>query len=185
MRYAADKASYWAGRLDALLLELGGSGNEKVRDAYGASLAQTRDALHVLRLAARKGWEAARAALPVPFPRLKPLRGGDALAEGVKAAREACRKSCGELETLLAGDSATLLGELRGLYPAMEALLSLAMALDAAFAAEKRRQGLLDFSDLEHLSLRLLENADSGEPTALARALAGATRTSWRTSTRT
>jgi ATP-dependent helicase/nuclease subunit A len=54
----------------------------------------------------------------------------------------------------------------------MRALLRLVLRFDDRFAAEKRRRALVDFSDLEHLTVRLLTD-ESGAPTEKAREIAG------------
>ncbi len=141
--------------------------HEALAAAYGGSLAETTAGIGRFVAAAETGWDVARAALPVPFPRLRPSGRGRAggqrqgraggLQEGVLRRRRE-----------VAGDSARLLTELHRVRPAMEALLDLCFRLDAAFAAEKRRQGFLDFPDLEHLALRLLEKDAGGDPTPLA-----------------
>ena len=52
------------------------------------------------------------------------------------------------------------------------ALLALTLDFGAAYAAEKRRRSLVDFSDLEHMTAQLLTD-DDGAPTELARQLSG------------
>ncbi len=54
----------------------------------------------------------------------------------------------------------------------MQALLALTLDFGAAYAAEKRRRSLVDFSDLEHMAAQLLTD-DDGAPTELARQLSG------------
>ena len=54
----------------------------------------------------------------------------------------------------------------------MQALLALTLDFGAAYAAEKRRRSLVDFSDLEHMTAQLLTD-DDGAPTELARQLSG------------
>ena len=54
----------------------------------------------------------------------------------------------------------------------MRALLALTLDFGAAYAAEKRRRSLVDFSDLEHMTAQLLTD-DDGAPTELARQLSG------------
>ena len=57
---------------------------------------------------------------------------------------------------LMEGDSASLLEELALSRPAVEALMDLTADFLAAYAAEKGRRGVLDFSDLEHGAVKLL-----------------------------
>ena len=56
--------------------------------------------------------------------------------------------------------------------PVPEALMQLVLDFDAAFADAKRRRGIVDFADLEHMTLALLRAPD-GSPTPLAAELAG------------
>ena len=162
------RAAYWAGRLEGLLRDMAAPGHEKLRKGYGESLAATAEGLRAVAAAAAQGWEAVRRTLPVEFP--KPyFRGEDPLADSVKAARTACKKVCDGWTGVFAADSATLMEELAATRPAMEALLSLTEELIAAYGKEKRRQGLVDFSDQEHMVLALLEDESNG----LARALSG------------
>ena len=109
----------------------------------------------------------------MPFPRLLgvPKDLNPALTERVKARRDACKKAMASLADALDTDSETLLGELRQTAPAMEALLALTLRFDARYAADKRRAGLVDYADLEHLAAELLTDRD-GRPTPLAAEIA-------------
>src|SRR5699024_1014344 len=82
-----------------------------------------------------------------------------------------CKKLLDRLAEQLAGDSATLLEELSLSRPAVQALMDLVLDFLDAYAGEKARRRVLDFSDLEHFALRLLRGGDGG-PTPLARAVA-------------
>lgn len=57
-------------------------------------------------------------------------------------------------------DEATFKEQLRGQLPYAQGIIGLVQAFDTAFKAAKRRAGLLDFSDLEHLCLALLRDKD-------------------------
>ena len=169
---AVAQAAYWSGELDALLGEM--RAQEKIFAAYGPSVAETADALRELCRCLALGWDRARGCLPIPFPHLgKLMKTPDAaLSERVKARREACKKAMTALADALYADSGTLLAELAQTAPAMEALLALTLRFEARYAADKRRAGLVDYADLEHLSARLLLD-DAGEPTELARRVSG------------
>ena len=165
---AGSQAAYWAGRMEALLDAMAEPGREGVRKAYGQSVAASAEGLRALAFAAAQGWDAARR-IAVEFPRLGGYRGEDPLAERVKAVRDECKNACKRLAALFAEDSSTLLAEQEATRPALDALLELTEKLESAFAARKRRQGLVDFSDQEHMVLTLLED----ESTGLAAALSG------------
>ena len=165
---AAGQAAYWRQRMEEArdLCE---------RDAnllanYGDSVAQTAQALQQFEEAASQGWDAARALLPIPFPTVgrKKMVDDPAAVERVKAIRTACKKRLEKLEDWFADSGDDLLADLRTVYPAMRGLFALVRDFEAAYAAEKARRGLVDFSDLEHMAVRLLVGED-GQPTELAR----------------
>ncbi len=165
---AAGQAAYWRRRMEEArdLCE---------RDAnllanYGDSVAQTAQALQQFEEAASQGWDAARALLPIPFPTVgrKKMVDDPAAVERVKAIRTACKKRLEKLEDWFADSGDDLLADLRTVYPAMRGLFALVRDFEEAYAAEKARRGLVDFSDLEHMAVRLLVGGD-GQPTELAR----------------
>ena len=165
---AAGQAAYWRRRMEEVrdLCE---------RDAnllanYGDSVAQTAQALQQFEEAASQGWDAARALLSIPFPTVgrKKMADDPAAVERVKAIRTACKKRLEKLEDWFADSGDDLLADLRTVYPAMRGLFALVRDFEEAYAAEKARRGLVDFSDLEHMAVRLLVGED-GQPTELAR----------------
>ena len=118
----------------------------------------------------RRGWDAARAALPIPFPaagRKKIVDCPDA-AEQVKAIRSTCKKRMEKLGEWFEDCGADLLEDLRAVHPAVRGLFALVKDFEGAYAAEKARRGMVDFADLEHMAVRLLVGED-GAPTELAR----------------
>ena len=169
---AAGQAAYWRRRMEEAhdLCE---------RDAnllanYGDSVAQTARALKEFETAAARGWDEARALLPIPFPPAgrKKVVDDPAAAERVKAIRTACKKRLEKLGDWFADSGEELLADLRTVYPAMRGLFALVRDFEGAYAAEKARRGLLDFSDLEHMAVKLLVGED-GRPTELARQWSG------------
>ena len=164
----AQQAEYWASRMDALRAALAQPGREALAKAYADSLDVTAEGLRNMARAAAIGWEAARSACTVEFPRIGVYKGEDPLAQSVKAARADCKKACDKWKHTFADSSDTLLHELAETATAIDALLSLTLELDRAYAAEKRRQGLCDFSDQEHMMLRLLEDGSNGLAASLS-----------------
>ena len=152
-------------------------GDELLAANYGPSLSATLDALEPL-LAART-WDQAAACLPVPFPaagrkkkrlqQLSPMEEERAALDGerLKAIRTRCKKLLDKLAQTMEGDSAALLEELALSRPAVQALMDLVLDFQKAYAGEKRRRGLLDFSDLEHFAVKLLLDGE-GKPTPTA-----------------
>ena len=163
----ASQADYWAGRMDCLLRAMAGPEREPLRRAYAESVAVTAEGLRAMAAACAQSWEAARR-ITVAFPKLRAYRGDDPLAGSVKTARDECKAVCRRWASLLADDSASLLAELENARPALDALLELTEKLEEAFAQRKRRQGVVDFSDQEHMVLTLLEDEDTGLAAALS-----------------
>ncbi|MCL2342554.1 MAG: UvrD-helicase domain-containing protein, partial [Firmicutes bacterium] len=157
---------YWGGEMKALcaLLARRPVGN------YLDSVSVTSDAIRALRRAAEQSWDAAYSRLPVPFPRLNTPKGmGDSdTATEVKRRRGACKKAMEGLTSTLFAPAEELRADLLRVAPAMEALLGLTLDFDAAYRSEKRRLGLLDFSDLEHFTAKLLLDEETGARTWLA-----------------
>ena len=161
------QGEYWSRRLEGLVREMARPGHEKLFKGYGAGVAEAAEGMRRVADAAEKGWEAVRAVLPVTFSRVL-FKGEDPLADSVKFARSQSRDVCREWESVFADDSAALLSELEATRPAMDALLELTGELDRLYAAEKRRQGVVDFSDQEHMMLSLLEDESNGLAAALS-----------------
>ncbi len=110
----------------------------------------------------------------VPFPRLGSTRKppDPDVRDRVKAQRDAAKKAIQTLQKQINIPSAQALSDLHTTAPAMQALLALTLDFGAAYAAEKRRRSLVDFSDLEHMTAQLLTDED-GAPTELACQLSG------------
>ncbi len=142
---------------------------------YGPTLSASLQGVDGLLAGLDRGWDGAAACLPVPFPaagRKKGVQDQEA-ARRVKSLRSRCKKELEKLADRMEGDSAQLLEDLRLAAPAVRGLLELTGIFQRAFQAEKNRRGVLDFSDLEHLTVRLLTDPETGEPTPLARYWSG------------
>lgn len=163
-----DDALYWAQRMDEMCAL---AANDAVVAAkYGPGFAKTALSLHDFARACSLGWDRARQALPISFPRLGTITNppDPELKEYTKAVRELCKKSCAKYDKLLSASSEKLIADMHKTAPAMRALVELTLRFDRAYAAEKRRRAEVDFADLEHLTAQLLTNED-GSPTELAR----------------
>ena len=165
---AGRQGAYWLRRLDEALELCARDANLEAN--YAPTLRETAAALERFVAGTEIGWDAARAALPIPFPAAgrKKMTDDPAAAERVKAIRLSCKKRLEKLSGWFDDSGADQLAGLRAVYPAVRALAALVADFEAAYTKEKRRRSLLDFSDLEHLALRLLTGPDGG-PTELAR----------------
>ena len=170
MKNALSISEYWGRELDVALEAIYAAGNEKMAKAYGDSFSQTAEGVRDFIRACGDGWDAARAVLPIAFPRIGGLRNfeDEELMNAVKSKREGCKKAMAAIAEEFSGSSAELIKELVISAPALTALLSLALEFDRRFSKEKLRLGLLDFSDLEHWAVKLLVDGETGEPTETA-----------------
>ena len=165
---AARQGVYWRGKIAAALELCPCDANLDAN--YGPSLSATLAGLDAFVKGAAEGWDAARAALPIPFPtagRKKIVDCPDA-AEEVKRLRAACKKRMDKLSGWFEDSGADLLEDLRAVHPAVRGLFALVKDFEAAYTAEKARRGMVDFADLEHMAVGLLVGED-GLPTNLAR----------------
>ncbi|MGN1003291.1 MAG: UvrD-helicase domain-containing protein, partial [Oscillospiraceae bacterium] len=116
------------------------------------------------KLSQAESWDRAAGCFPIPFPRAGAKRGADpAVKDAVADLRTRCKTRMEAVEALFGADSAGVLAELRSLAPAMEALFDLVREFGRRFYEEKTRRGLLEFSDAEHLTVRLLEQNEVRE----------------------
>lgn len=166
---ARRQTEYWVDRmafaLEQCALDAGLDAN------YGGSVSGTLDGLWAFVKATDQGWDAAQAALPIPFPTAGRKRMPDCpeeLSRQVKDIRAKCKKRMEKLEDWFCDSSDGLISDLKAVYPAVRELFALVKDFELAYTAEKTRRGVLDFSDLEHLAVKLLVGED-GEPTELAR----------------
>ncbi len=151
-------------------------GDELLSINYAPSLSATLDALDAFLR--ETTWDGACARLPIPFPNvgrkqkrsmeISPMETERAVQtrERVKALRQQCKDVLDKIEEPFA-PTASQLEELTLSRPAVQALMDLVLDLQAAFSREKGRRGLVDFSDLEHLAVKLLVRED-GSPSELA-----------------
>ena len=165
------RADYWAAELERVLALA--DGDEKTRKCYGASISAGAEQLREFSRALRLGWDRARAC-PLGFPRVGYVKTPDdqELTDYVKARRASCAEECKNMLKVLASPSQDLLAGMAATHDAMEALLRLTLDYDAEYARSKRRASLLDFSDLEHLAVRLLTD-ENDAPTDFAREVSG------------
>jgi len=154
-------ADFWRRRMELLIGQL--QEEEKIAAAYVPSIEETMRSLENFSDSMILGWDRAREMLPIEFPRLGTLRNSPdpELSDYAKAAREYCKSAAKGFSEIMSADSEKLLADMRKTAPAMQALLELTLEFDRVYAAEKSRRGEVDFSDLEHMAYKLLnENSD-------------------------
>jgi len=172
MSDAKQSVEYWTDRLNRVWQSIceNEEDNAPLILAYGDSISETLSQMRSLSMALDIGWDKARSQLPIAFPRLGTLRNFpfEETKEKLKSAREGCKRAMLSINTVFSASSGELIRQIALTAPAMSALLDLTLDFDARYSAEKRRQNLLDFSDLEHFAVELLCDRETGSPTETA-----------------
>ena len=176
---AREQVEYWRRQMVRALDLL--AGDAALEQAYAENFCGTLDSMDAFLDAARQGWDAAAAQAGIRFDKLKAARKVEdiGLREQVKGLRDQCKKKMAQMAERFAGDSASLLGDLAAVREPVQELFRLVAAFEAAYQQAKRRRRMLDFNDLEHLTVRALVAAD-GSPTvqnAIFNALTGGGKT--------
>ncbi len=146
----------------------------RLEAGYGPSLDGAARSIEAFLTALDAGWDAAHAAGPIEYPALRGPRGmGDhPLALEIKALWDRCKKRMKPVTELFSDSSEAHNEDFRAVRPISDALFRLTADFSRAYGEEKRRRNVLDFSDLEHLTLRLLTE-ENGAPSPLAQELSG------------
>ncbi len=145
--------------------------------AYLPLLEAEAAAVSRARAACESGWgDVEEAVRSVSFQKLPPVKDADPLVKKqVQDLRNEIKKGLSDIcEEIFSMAPAQYLEDLRRLAPYTATLARLVAEYDEAFQQEKRSRSLVDFSDLEHLALRVLtERADDGgtRPSEIARQL--------------
>ncbi len=159
----------------AALLEQGAArteGDAPLEAGYGVKFSETAGGL--ARLGESGGWEEARQrASQVEFPRLTTPRGRkeEPLVASLRQLWDSCKTDKKRLDALLDVSGEEAMEDLRAVAPAMTALLDLTADFGEAYRREKLRMNAVDFSDQEHLALRILV-AEDGTPLPLGEQVA-------------
>ena len=138
---------------------------------YGPSISASIEGTNLFLQESQKGWDGAVACLPIPFPAAGRKKGvqDEWNAQRMKNLRTKAKKDLDKVAESLEGVSAQLLEDMKLAAPAVRGLMDLVLEFQRSYQREKEKRGVLDFSDLEHFSVRLLTDQRTGEPSALAR----------------
>ena len=145
--------------------------NEKYRPAFTHDV---QCAQNLLALVQDGAWDAAvecAAHIKRTRMRLGAVRGYEdkAFLDRLKGFRETWKKLSDQLvQSVLFLTEEQIREDISRMKPAVCALCDAVQAFSDAYDAEKRRRNVVDFSDLEHFAVQLLQD-EHGQPTALAR----------------
>ena len=159
------KAGHWAGLLRSAAART--EGDDALSRGYGEKFLTA--AFSFDALAESQSWDGARqAADAVVFPRLTTPRGRSAepAVVALKRVWESAKDEKKRMDALLDVSGEEAMEDLRAVAPAMIALLELTETFAEQYRREKLRRNSADFSDQEHLALRLLV-VPGGGPTEL------------------
>lgn len=147
------RAEYWLGEMERALNAA--AEDEVLYANYGESLSRTVEDLEALLSAG--SWTQAAACFPISFPKGGSKKGADpGLKEMVTEPRKRCKTRMEAVGAMFGADSAAVMEELRSISGAMESLVDLVSQFERRYYQEKNRRGMLEFSDMEHLTVRLL-----------------------------
>ncbi|MCL2391936.1 MAG: helicase-exonuclease AddAB subunit AddA [Oscillospiraceae bacterium] len=135
--------------------------------AYGSSIQTTISGIEAFRTALDDGWDEARRFSNIEFSRALPLKA----YEELKELRQRCKDALKKLPSLFECSSEEHIEDMLAVAKPMKALLHLVLDFDRAYSEEKRRKGVVDFSDLEHLTYSLLVDKNARDKTGLASAI--------------
>jgi len=166
----ARRSGHWAVLLASAAQRV--EGDEGLSRGYGERFLAAAFGLEQLSKAA--DWTGAQKALAeVTFPRLATPKGrkDDPDALRMKKLWEGAKEEVKRLNGLLNIDGGEAMEDLAAAAPAMEALVRLTASFSEDYRKEKLRLNAADFSDQEHLALKILTDRDR-TPTELGRQVA-------------
>lgn len=141
--------------------------DETLANAYGASLSDGIRQLENLNgLAKAGGWDTLVSALPsFAFGKFKPVRGykDDPLKQAVAFRRDEVKKQMTKLTEIFSISRTEHQEDMAALYPVVKTLCSCVKRYSEKLDELKKQRRALDFSDIEHLALKLLvEQTEDG-----------------------
>lgn len=167
------KAESWRKRFADLMSEL--AQDEVLNAKYIPLFQNLSQQLHDIVLARENGWDAVRKQA-LNCGRMPALSKKENFCVSLKEKAQKLKKDCTKEFEKLFSDYFTMsaqeaLADLEAIAPALVALLDLTADYTKLYQEEKRRRGVIDFSDQEHEVLALFYDQDHN-PTPLARSLA-------------
>ena len=164
--FTEDWSERWSNILEEIARE-----DPELYEKVGSSLEETRDGLRCFHKALETGWMEASKNAEITFPRMVvPPKIASERSERIKNLRKLCQAQAKKLSEPFLREPDQIMEEIKAMAPSMCALLDLVLDFSKEYQKRKRRASMLDFSDLEHMALTLLED-DEGNPTAIAKSL--------------
>ena len=136
-------------------------------EAYATSVDTSIAGCDAFLNALDRSWEEAHKLSEIEFPRPKSIKGYD----GLKNIRQKCKDELNKCAAVFSCSSEEHIDDIQSIAPAVASLMQLILDFDSKYTDEKRSRGIVDFSDLEHLTLTLLIDRETGEKTELACAI--------------
>ena len=138
------------------------AGDPALDEKYHSTLQQEYDRAKTLYEAAGQGEGFREECAKISFGKLPnaPKDADKSVKERVQKLRDSAKKLLNEVARLESGDDEQQAQDMQAMQPVMGALQRLLVHFDEAYQAEKQERGLLDFYDLEHYALRLLQDAE-------------------------
>lgn len=158
-------ADYWLSEMQSMRDDMIANPDFEIK--YSASVENIIAQITAFVSAFSDGWDEVRSKSDFEFISAKPIKG----YEDLKEIRKNCIDELRKISEELSSSSKEHARELGELGETIALFYKLIIVFDEAYADEKRRRGVTDFSDLEHLTLSLLVDESTGKKTELARNL--------------
>lgn len=156
-------AVYWRDKIGETLDRI--SAYDDLYKAYGPSLSSTYDDLSKLAGAENAVWDELGSLARIRFERPKNISG----YEEFKNIRKKCKADMEKAAESVKCTSDELLEDMRRIAPVTGVLMELVLEFGREYSKEKRRRGVIDFSDQEHMAVALLTDGETGGPSELGR----------------
>lgn len=157
-----ETALYWIDKMTEAYDSME-SDPEMLKD-LGANFSATIISLHTLYDAFESGWDAVRNCIELNFPRAGKISKYPML----KKLRQDCKDRFKKEAEMFDCTSEELIEDMKASAKQVKGLYSLIREFDKQYSAEKVKRGIIDFSDEEHLALKLLYDFETHEPTQIA-----------------